>query len=239
MVWSTITTLVILYAYPSSVSLWPLILWGCLYLHCHRLAPVDAIFNRAAIRELGRVRNIFIANTEEGSTYICMFLFVLQCLANVSKVVMENGLSAMSSNIVLRKDLCEGMEGGLICICHQLHLLFYLLQQYQLFICDISYKVGRNSWQGEVTAEEGLDVLSTCGIRPAPPSPVPAAAVISKVRLYKPPAHLQPIHVPRWWWLTVTPSLLYISSWAGLCFSTHSYLKESHDRKRSDLRKGE
>ena len=74
-----------------------------------------------------------------------MFLFVLQCLADVSKVVMENGLSAMSSNIVLRKDLCEGMEGGLICICHQLHLLFYLLQQYQLFICDISYKVGRNS----------------------------------------------------------------------------------------------
>ena len=108
---------------------------------------------------MGRVWNIFIANTEEGSTYICMFLFVLQCLADVSKVVMENGLSAMSSNIVLRKDLCEGMEGGLICICHHLHLLFYLLQQYQLFICDISYKVGRNSWQGEVTAEEGLEVF--------------------------------------------------------------------------------
>ena len=40
-----------------------------------------------------------------------------------------------------------------------------------LHICDISYKVGRNSWQGEVTAEEGLEVLSTCAIRPAPPFP--------------------------------------------------------------------
>ena len=37
--------------------------------------------------------------------FVCMFLFVLQCLAGVSKVVMEYVLSAMSGNLVLREYL--------------------------------------------------------------------------------------------------------------------------------------
>ena len=57
--------------------------------------------------------------------FVCMFLFVLQCLAGVSKVVMEYVLSAISSNLVLREDLCEGMKGGIICMCHQLQLSFH------------------------------------------------------------------------------------------------------------------
>ena len=49
----------------------------------------------------------------------------------------------------------------------------------------------RISWQADVTAEEELEVLSKKAIS-LPPFPIPAAAAISKVRFYKPPARLQP-----------------------------------------------
>ena len=67
---------------------------------------------------------VSLYNKHSTCLYVC-FLFVLQCLAGVSKVVMEYVLSAMSSNLVLREDLCEGMEGGIICMCHQLQLSFH------------------------------------------------------------------------------------------------------------------
>ena len=49
----------------------------------------------------------------------------LLVIGEVSKVVMEYVLSAMSGNLVLREDLCEGMKGGIICMCHQLQLSYW------------------------------------------------------------------------------------------------------------------
>ena len=72
----------------------------------------------------------------------------------------------MSSNLVLREDLCEGMKGGIICMCHQLQLSYW--ERSQL----------RRVWRSYLHVGSGL------------PPPLPAAAVITKVRFYKPPAQV-------------------------------------------------